>query len=82
MKIIKIFKRCYGMKALVIYGSRYGTSAEIAAEITKNLIEEGMDTDLIDSKESKDLDISKYDLIVVGSGIKIGRWTKNTLNFL
>lgn len=48
MKIIKIFKRCYGMKALVIYGSRYGTSAEIAAEITKNLIEEGMDTHLID----------------------------------
>lgn len=70
------------MKALVVYGSRYGTSAEISEEIAKVLTDEGMETDLVDSNDIKEFDISPYDLIVVGSGIKIGQWTKSSKNFL
>jgi menaquinone-dependent protoporphyrinogen oxidase len=70
------------MKALVVYGSRYGTAAEIAEEIARVIKEEGIEVDLRDAKSVKDNDASLYDLVVVGSGIKMGKWTKESLKFL
>jgi menaquinone-dependent protoporphyrinogen oxidase len=70
------------MKALVVYGSRYGTSAEIAEDIAKTLKEENVKTDLVNSRDMKEWDISPYDLVVAGSGIKMGKWTKASLKFL
>jgi len=70
------------MKALVVYGTRYGTAAEIAEEIARVIKEEGIEVDLVNARGIKDCDISPYDLVVVGSGIKIGKWTKKTLKFL
>ena len=70
------------MKALVIYGTRYGTAAEIAEEIGKIMKNEGVKVDLADSRNLKNCDVSPYDLVIIGSGIKIGKWTKGSLNFL
>lgn len=70
------------MKSLIVYGTRYGTAAEIAGEIGKAMKNEGVKVDLIDSRGLKNCDVSPYDLVVVGSGIKIGKWTKGSLNFL
>ncbi|EKQ53670.1 MAG: flavodoxin [Methanobacterium sp. Maddingley MBC34] len=70
------------MKALVVYGTRYGTAAEIAEEIARVIKEEGVEVDLVDARGMKDCDISPYDLVVVGSGIKMGKWTKKSLKFL
>jgi len=70
------------MKALVVYGSRYGTAAEIAEEIARVIREEGIKVDLVDAKSIKDGDVSPYDLVVVGSGIKMGKWTKQPLKFI
>lgn len=70
------------MKALVAYGTRYGTAAEIAEEIARVIKEEGIEVDLVDTKGLKDCDVSPYDLVVVGSGIKMGKWTKESLKFL
>lgn len=70
------------MKALVVYGTRWGTAAEIAEEIARVIKEEGIDVDLVDARGVKDCDVSPYDLVVVGSGIKMGKWTKKSLNFL
>jgi menaquinone-dependent protoporphyrinogen oxidase len=70
------------MKALVVYGSRYGTAAEIAQEIARVIEEEGVEVDLIEDKKIKKPDPTPYDLIVVGSGIKMGKWTKNSIKFL
>ena len=36
----------------------------------------------VNAKEIKDCNVSPYDLVVVGSGIKIGKWTKGSINFL
>ena len=66
------------MKALIVYGTRYGTAAEIAEEIRKIIENEGAEVDLADSRGLKDCNISPYDLMIVGSGIKIGKWTKKT----
>ena len=69
------------MKALVIYGTRYGTATEIAEEIARVLEDENVDVDLVDSRKVKDPDVSPYDLVVVGSGIKMGKWTKGSIKF-
>jgi menaquinone-dependent protoporphyrinogen oxidase len=78
MIIIKVNK----MKGLVVYGTRYGTANEIAEEIFRILMDGNVDVKLFNAKEIKDHDISTYDLIVVGSGIKMGKWTKESKNFL
>ena len=70
------------MKALVVYGTRYGTAAEIAEEIAKVLEDEHLDVDLVNAKELKNFDVSPYDLLVVGSGIKMYKWIKESMNFL
>ncbi|MDI6644783.1 MAG: flavodoxin domain-containing protein [Methanobacteriaceae archaeon] len=69
------------MKALIVYGTRYASTTEIAAEIGKVLKENGFEVDIKDSRQ-KDIDVEPYDLIITGSGIKIGSWTKETLKFL
>ncbi len=70
------------MKTLVVYGSRYGTAAEIAEEIARVITEEGVEVDLADIRRIKDCDVTPYDLVIVGSGIKMGKWTKGSLKFL
>lgn len=70
------------MKALIVYGTRYGTAAEIAEEIRKVVESEGIEVDLINSKGIKNYDVSPYDMVIVGSGIKMGKWTKTSLKFM
>ncbi len=70
------------MKALIVYGTRYGTAAEIAEEMGKVMENEGVEVDVINSKGLKDCDVFLYDLVVVGSGIRMGKWTKESLKFL
>jgi menaquinone-dependent protoporphyrinogen oxidase len=38
------------MKVLIVYGTRYGTAAEIAEEIKKVIEREGIEVDLADSR--------------------------------
>lgn len=70
------------MKALVAFGSRYGSSTEIAEEIGKVMENQGVEVDLVNLRKNKVDKIDNYDLIVVGSGIKMGKWTKESLKFL
>lgn len=69
-------------KALVVYGTRWGTAADIAEEIARVIKEEGIEVDLADARKIKHCDVTPYDLVVVGSGIKMGKWTKKSLKFL
>lgn len=70
------------MKTLIVYGTRYGTAAEIAEEIGKVMEARGVEVDLLNSKGLKSIDVAPYDLVVAGSGIKMGKWTKESLKFL
>ncbi|OPY31368.1 MAG: protoporphyrinogen oxidase [Methanomassiliicoccales archaeon PtaU1.Bin124] len=69
------------MRALVAYGSKYGSTKEIAERIAKNLREGGMTVDLKNVTEEK-VTAGGYDLAVVGSGIYAGKWMKPVLKFL
>ena len=70
------------MKALVVYGTRYGSTADTSKIIRDVLSQEGFEVSLFDLKKKKIKDISEYNLVVVGSGIRIGKWTKEPEKFL
>jgi len=69
-------------KALVVYGTRYGATEMTAKEIADVFRREGLDVEVVNLKDEKVRDIGDYELVVVGSGIKINRWTKEPEKFL
>jgi len=69
-------------KALVVYGTRYGTTANTAEVIADTLKQEGFETKVVDAKKEKVQSISEFDLIIIGSGIQMGKWTKEPEDFL
>ena len=69
-------------KALIVFGTRYGATASTSEEIAKTMFQKGFKVDLSDAKKEKIKSITDYDLIVVGSGIQINRWTSKPEDFL
>jgi menaquinone-dependent protoporphyrinogen oxidase len=69
-------------KALIVYGTRYGATSSTSEEIAKILHQEGLETRLVNAKEEKVKDITEYDLVIVGSGILMDRWTGEPEDFL
>jgi menaquinone-dependent protoporphyrinogen IX oxidase len=69
-------------KALIVYGTRYGAATSTSEEIAIVLRQEGLEVRVINVKEEKVRDIADYDLVVVGSGIQINRWTGEPEDFL
>ena len=69
-------------KVLIVYGTRYGATESTSAEIAKVLQGEGLEVKVVNAKKEKVKDISPYDLIVVGSGMQMGKWTGEPESFL
>jgi menaquinone-dependent protoporphyrinogen oxidase len=69
-------------KALIVYGTRYGAAASTSQEIASMLSQKGIEVDVVNAKEQKVKDVAKYDLVIVGSGIQIHRWTSEPEDFL
>ncbi|UCG42930.1 MAG: hypothetical protein JSU73_13905 [candidate division WOR-3 bacterium] len=70
-------------KTLIAYASKGGAtskSASIIAEVLKT--DYGHDVDVVDLHENKRPDISGYDNVVIGSGIRIGMWYGRAKRFL
>jgi menaquinone-dependent protoporphyrinogen oxidase len=70
------------MNTLLVYGTRYGATADTANEITKVLQDEGFEVKVVNAKKEKIKDISPYELVIVGSGLQIGKWTGEAEDFL
>ena len=69
------------MKALVVFGTRYGSTEEVAKEIGKALDSSGIQATLVDAKGAGS-DLAGFDLVVIGSGIRAGAWVKEAKAFL
>lgn len=69
------------LRALVVYGTRWGGTTDVALKIGDSLKAAAFTVDVSEAG-CKPLDISKYSLVVVGSGIRADHWTKTTLRFL
>jgi menaquinone-dependent protoporphyrinogen IX oxidase len=62
-------------RVLIAYASKGGATAESARIIAGVLRERhGLEVDVVDLAEDKKPDISGYDSVVIGSGIRIGMW--------
>jgi menaquinone-dependent protoporphyrinogen IX oxidase len=70
------------MKTLIVYGTRYGATAETTEEIARTLREEGFDVKVINQKEEEIEDISEYELVIVESGTQMDKWTGEAEDFL
>ncbi len=69
------------MRALVVYGTRWGGTVGVAQKIGDTLTKQGITTEVTDAKKNPQ-SIDAYDLVVVGSGLRADKWTKETLGFL
>jgi menaquinone-dependent protoporphyrinogen IX oxidase len=70
------------MKTLIVYGTRYGATYGTSEEIAEVLREEGFEVRVVNLKDERADDISEYALIIIGSGLKYDRWTKEPEDFL
>ncbi len=70
------------MRTLIVFGTRYGATAETSEEIAKVLREEGFDVKVTNAKKERIKDISEYELVIVGSGVRMGKWTSEADDFL
>jgi len=70
------------LKALIAYGTRYGATAGTSEEIGRILREKRFDVKIVNVREEKIKDVSEYDLIVVASGIRMGKWVSEAEDFL
>jgi menaquinone-dependent protoporphyrinogen oxidase len=70
------------MRVLVAYCTRYGATASTSEEIAKVLREEGFDVRVVNTKKEKIKTVSEYDLVIVGAGLQMYRWCKESEKFL
>jgi menaquinone-dependent protoporphyrinogen oxidase len=69
-------------KLLIVYGTRYGATASTSKIIATTLQQEGFEVRVVDGEKEVVQSISEYDLIIVGSGIQMGKWTSKAEDFL
>ncbi len=59
-------------KVLVVYGTKSGCTAGIAEQVGATLAEAGATAEVVPAQDKPDP--AAYDAVVVGSGIRVGRW--------
>ncbi len=69
------------MKVLVVYGTRWGGTVNIAEKIGQTIKDQGYNVDVVNAKKGPPR-IDLYDLVIAGSGIRADKWTKETMAFL
>ncbi|MDD1720981.1 MAG: flavodoxin domain-containing protein [Euryarchaeota archaeon] len=70
---------------LIAYGSRYGSTAEIARAMAETLKKEGLEPQVLDLEQTKQKQwpaLTSFDGLLIGSGIKMARWTRQATKFL
>jgi menaquinone-dependent protoporphyrinogen oxidase len=69
-------------RVLIAYGTRFGSTEEISSKLAEIMRNQGLDTTVISVKKDKWPPLDQFDAVLVGSGIKMGRWTKEAKNFI
>ena len=69
-------------KVLIAYGTRYGSTEEISNKFAEIMKSHGLDITVINVKKNKWPSLDQFDAVLIGSGIRIGRWTKEAKKYL
>ena len=64
------------------FGTRYGSTEKVAAEIAAILSSNGVGVKVLDLRYNKKETVSSYGMIVIGSGIMAGCWSKEAQGFM
>ena len=67
-------------RVLVAYGSKYGSTAEIANAIATTLRVAGLEVDVRRAREVRSLD--RYRVVVLGSAVYMARWRRDAMRLL
>ena len=67
-------------QVLVVYASKYGSTAEIAEKIGEVLTKKGLSVKVTEVNNVHDL--STYRAVILGSAVYIGRWRKDAIRFM
>jgi menaquinone-dependent protoporphyrinogen oxidase len=67
-------------RLLVAFGTKHGSTEEIAAAIAAALSARGHEVDLLAAADVRDL--NRYDAVVIGSAVYMGHWQKEAMNLL
>ncbi len=69
-------------KVLIIYGTRYGSTKEISEKIAEILGEKQLGLTLVNISEGDVPSLREFDGVLIGTGIRIGKWTKKIKKFV
>jgi menaquinone-dependent protoporphyrinogen oxidase len=67
-------------RVLVAYGTKYGSTSEIAEAIGATLAEAGLEVDVERARNVKSID--PYDAVVLGSAVYMRRWRRDAARLL
>lgn len=70
------------MRALIVYGTRYGSTKEIAERIGQRLEEKGIEVKIDEAGNISTENIGSCDLVVIGSAIIAGAWIRSVEKFI
>ena len=65
---------------LIAYASKYGATKEIAEKIAEVLRRAGLQVDIFPVDMA--LDLTRYEWIILGSAVYVGKWQKEAVEFL
>ena len=73
------------LNVLIAYGSRFGCTEEVSQKIAEILQKEGISTQVLNLRKTKKREWpspTEFDGVLIGSGIKIAKWTKEPKTYL
>ena len=70
------------MSTLVAYGTRWGSTKDVAMELASLIRKKGISTDMVDLGKNDTIDLEPYDMVVIGSGIAYGSWSKGAVRYV
>lgn len=65
------------MKMLIIYGSKHGSTEDVAKKIAAQT-----NADIVNIEDNQNVDVSTYDTILIGSSIYVGQMNKVLKKYL
>ncbi len=70
------------LRALVAYGTKYGSTSKVAEKIASSIEANGVDAIVLDLRKARRSGVEGFDMVVVGSSIIMDKWSKSALEFL
>jgi menaquinone-dependent protoporphyrinogen oxidase len=67
------------MKTLIAYGTKHGCSQKCAMELSRELKDK---IEIVNLRDKINIDLSKYDRVVLGGSVYIGRIQKEVTDFI